>query len=116
MTLFENRLTNVFDFKYLGHLFQADGDPVHAVEVRTGMAKTTFYRSHEICASPILNQVTKLRLYRCAVWSKLTYGNVAWQLADKMCQFVNGWNARCLAQITGRSEEGKARRKTNATS
>ena len=39
VTLFENRLKNVFDFKYLGHLFQADGDPAHAVEVRAGMAK-----------------------------------------------------------------------------
>ena len=64
--LFENRrLTNVFDFKYLGHLFQADRDPVHAVEVRAGMAKTTFHRLHEFWASPILDQVTKLRLYRC---------------------------------------------------
>ena len=51
----------------------------------------------------------KLRLYKCAVWSKITYGNVAWKLTDKTCQFLNGWNARCLARITGRSEEEEAR-------
>ena len=39
----ENRLTNVFEFKYLGHLFQADGDSFHAAEVRAGMVKTTFH-------------------------------------------------------------------------
>jgi len=33
VTLFENRLTNVFEINYLGHLFQADGDPVHAVDL-----------------------------------------------------------------------------------
>ena len=109
MTLFENRLKNVFDFKYLGHLFQADGDPAHAVEVRAGMAKTTFNRLHEFWASSILDQKTKLRLYKCAVWSKLTYGNAAWKLTDTMCQFLNGWNSRCLARITGRSEEEEAR-------
>ena len=109
MTLFENRLTNVFEFKYLGHLFQADGEPAHAVEVRAGMAKTTFHKSHEFWASTALDQAMKLRLYKCAVWSKITYGNVAWKLTDKTCQFLNGWNARCLARITGRSEEEEAR-------
>ena len=109
VTLFENRLTNVFEFKYLGHLFQADGDPVHAVEVRAGMAKTTFHKLHEFWASTALDQAMKLRLYKCAVWSKITYGNVAWKLTDKTCQFLNGWNARCLARITGRSEEEEAR-------
>ena len=109
VTLFESRLKNVFEFKYLGHLFQADGDPVHAVEVRAGMARTTFNRLHEFWSSSILDQKTKLRLYKCAVWSKLTYGNVAWKLTDTMCQFLNGWNSRCLARITGRSEEEEAR-------
>ena len=26
-----------------------------------------------------------------------------------MCKFLNGWNSRCLARITGRSEEEDAR-------
>jgi len=30
----------VFEFWYLGHLFQADGDPFHALEVRAAQAKT----------------------------------------------------------------------------
>ena len=113
MTLSGNRLTNVFDFKYLGHLFQADGDPVHAVEVRAGMAKTTFNRLHEFWATSTLDQKTKLRLYKCAVWSKLTYGNVAWKLTEKICRFLNGWNSRNLARITGRSEEEEARQPTD---
>ena len=44
VTLFVNRLKSVFEFKYLGNLLQADGDPLHAVEVRAGMTKTTFNR------------------------------------------------------------------------
>ena len=112
VTLFGNRLDNVFDFKYLGHLFQADGEPSHAVEVRAGMASTTFNKLYEFWDSSILDQKTKLRLYKCAVWSKLTYGNVAWKLTEKVQKALNGFNARCLARITGRSVEEEARKPT----
>ena len=88
VTLFGNQLNNVFDFSYLGHLFQADGDPFHAVEVRAAMVKATYGKLHEFWSSSILNQDTKIRLYKCTVWSKLTYGRVAWKLTEKTRRFL----------------------------
>ena len=61
VTLVGNQLNNVFEFSYLGHLFQADGDPFHAVEVRAAMAKATYGKLHEFWSSSILNQDTKIR-------------------------------------------------------
>ena len=65
-------------------LFQADGDPFHAPEVRAAQAKTTFGKTprslHEFWSSNILNENTKLRLYKFAVWSQITYGMIAWKL------------------------------------
>ena len=103
ITLFGQRLNNVYEFCYLGHLFQADGDPFHAVEVRANMAKATFGKLHEFWSSTILDEPTKLRLYKCAVWSKITYGNVAWKMTAKTRRFLNGWNGRNLSRITGKS-------------
>ena len=69
------------------------------------MTKTTCNRLYEFWDSSISDQRTNLRLYKCAVWSKLTHGNVAWKLTEKTLQFLNGFNFRCLARITGRGEE-----------
>ena len=49
-----------------------------------------------------MNQDTKIRLYKCTVWSKLTYGCVAWKLTEKTRRFLRSWNARNLFRITGR--------------
>ena len=57
---------------------------------------------HEFWSSSILNQDTKIRLYKCTVWSKLTYGCVAWKLTEKTRRFLRSWNARNLFRITGR--------------
>ena len=48
------KLKNVFNFTYLGHHFQADGDAGQAVEVRMAKAKSRFGKMHEVWRSPIL--------------------------------------------------------------
>ena len=39
----------------------------HAVGIRANMAKPTIGKLHEFWASTILDEPTKLRLYKCAV-------------------------------------------------
>ena len=73
--------------------------------MRANTAKATFGKLHEFWSSTILDEPTKLRLYKCAVWSKITYGNVAWKMTAKTRRFLNGWNGRNLSRITGRSVE-----------
>ena len=97
-----NPLTNVFDFKYLGHLFQADGDGAYAIEVRMKLAKAIFGRLHEFWSSSVLKLDIKIRIYKCCVWSVLSYGNIAWKLDKDTCSSLRGWNAKCLSRITGK--------------
>ena len=67
--------------------------------------QTTFGKLHEFWSSNILNDNTKLRLYKCAVWSQITYGMIAWKLTEKTCRFLANWNAKNFARITDRKDD-----------
>ena len=99
----DHELKNVFDFTYLGHMFQANGEGDFAIETRCKKAKTTFGRLHEFWSCSTLPMKAKLRMYQCCVWSTVTYGNVAWKLTKKTCSTLRNWNAKNLAIITGKT-------------
>ena len=104
----EAKLRNVFNFTYLGHRFQADGDAGQAVEVRLAKAKARFGKLHEVWRSPYLTLKVKLQLYQHAVISVLMHGHEAWDLNPQLQTKLNGWNARCVAIITGRDIKEEA--------
>ena len=56
----------------------------------------------------------KIKIYKTAVCSLLTYGSEAWRLDEKTIAMLNGCNARCLSHITHKSvhEEASARTRT----
>ena len=97
------RLENVFNFSYLGFNFQADGDRRPAMDQRMAIAKARFGTLHEVWRDKKLPVFAKVRIYACAVVSVLTYGNEIWRLDAKTLASLRGWNARCLAAMTGRS-------------
>jgi len=99
----EKRLKNVFNFKYLGFYFQADGDRLPALLQRMAIARTRFGELHLAWKSKKMPTSMKLRLFACAVVSVLTYGNEIWKLDETVKKKLRGWCARCLAVITGRS-------------
>ena len=106
----EDELKNVFNFTYLGHSFQADGETEHAIVKRMTQAKARFRQLHEVWRSKTLNKKLKIQLYRSAVISVLVHGHEAWDLTPTMMITLNGWNSRCVALITGREirqEAGK---------
>jgi hypothetical protein len=45
----------------------------------------------------------KLRLYVACICSTLTHACEAWTLTDKVIRRINGFNSRCLHNITGES-------------
>jgi hypothetical protein len=98
----DHELKNVFDFVYLGHNFQADGQGEYAIEKRKEKAQRTFGRLHEFWACKVLPLKAKLRMYQCCVWSTVTYGNKAWKLTDATCSSLRNWNAKNLYRITNR--------------
>jgi len=109
----EKELMNVFNFVYLGHCFQADGDSRHGVEVRMAKAKARFGQLHNVWRSSALSIKLKLLLYKHAVVSVLVHAQEAWKLTRDMVATLNGWNARCVSVITGRHiAEEAGRRQT----
>ena len=58
----EYTLKNVFNFVYLGHCFQADGDAEHSVLVRMAKARDRFTKLHEVWKSRILSLEVKQSL------------------------------------------------------
>ena len=96
----EIELENVYDFPYLGHHFQADGDQLHAVEVRLRVASARFGKLHHIWSSPTLPTSLKIQLYSAAVCSILTHAHEAWKLNADVVRKLRGWNGKHLAIIT----------------
>lgn len=101
----EAKLANVFNFVYLGHSFQADGDASHGVEVRMAKAKARFKfgKLRSVWSSSWISLDLKLMLYKHAVVSALAHAHEAWKLTEGLMRRLNGWNSRCVAIITGRS-------------
>jgi len=97
------RLKCVFDFTYLGHFFQADGDVIRAVEIRLGKAWTKFTQLRNIWDSSILSRWRKLDLYQSGVLSTLTHCHEVWRLNKQVMKMLGGFNAKCLSVITGKS-------------
>ena len=75
-------LKNSFNFRYLGFVYQADGNWIHAVEVRMALARTRFGTMYHIWDSKILSLEVNLQLYNSAVLSVMVYGCEAWWLVE----------------------------------
>ena len=99
----DHELTNVYNFKYLGHWFTADGNKRLAVTVRMGEAKNRFGILRNIWEGEMFPEAAKIKLFEAAVVSVLLYGCEAWELDDKLMASLRGWSARCMTWITGRS-------------
>jgi hypothetical protein len=96
----ETLLTNVFDFKYLGFTFSADGDFRQAISVRMAQAKARFGQLWQIWGSE-LPRSAQINLYAAAVIAMLIHGHQAWPLTDKVLKSLKHFNANCIAKITG---------------
>ena len=93
----------VFNFKYLGALFQADGDTRQMMLVRTVIARSKFKELLSVWLDDILPLDLKLQLYKSFVTSTLCHGYEAWKFNTKNKATLRNWNAKCLSVMTGRS-------------
>ena len=102
-------LTNVFRSKYLGSLFTADADQNHDIKARIAQALTRCGKLRHVLDAPKLSVGLKLRLYKAAVCSILTYGCETWRLTPSVMRRINGANSKMLARFTGKSIPQEAR-------
>ena len=105
-------LENVLCFTYLGSNFEADGDCEQDVKIRMAIAKSTFGKLMEIWKATEISLKQKLRLYNAAVISIVSFGFETWEMPQKLEDSLRGWNARCLAAITGREISQEHRQPT----
>jgi hypothetical protein len=104
-------LLNTFRFKYLGSIFAANGDHSYDVDRRIAIAMSRMGQLHAVFNSQVALGL-KMRIYKAAVCSLLTYGSEAWTLNEKTRAKINGANARCVSRITGRSIHEEASKRT----
>ena len=105
-------LENVFCFTYMGSNFEADGDFEQDVQIRMAIAKSTFGKLMEIWKAPEISLKQRLRVYSAAVISIVSFGFETWEMPQKLEDSLRGWNARCLAAITGREISQEHRQPT----
>ena len=99
---------NSWLFKYLGSLFQANGEQMTDARQRIAMARARFGKLRHIWRDSNLHLSLRLRLYRSCVCSILTYGSEAWYLNREMRRALNGANSQMVSKITGRSVHEEA--------
>ena len=108
----DKQVANVWQFVYLGSVFQADGAHGPDVQRRIGRAMARAGKLRHVWASDALTLKLKLRLYVAAVCSIMTYGSETWLLDVPTCRALNGANATMLARITGKSQHDEAKKAT----
>ena len=102
-------LENVYNFKYLGTMFNAIADQVMDVKTRIARAMTRCGQLRNILDSNKIGIQLKLRLYEASVCSLLTFGCETWTLNIQILGMINGANSRMLARFTGKSIPAEAR-------
>ena len=84
-------------------MFQVDGSHIPDVRRRVAMARQRAGKLRHIWMASELRLDLKMRIYRAACCSMLTYGSEAWTLDETTCKIINGANAAMVAHITQRS-------------
>ena len=99
---------NCWLFKYLGSVFEAGGSHMPDVKRRIAMAVARFGKLRHVWQRKELHLNLRLRLYKAAVCSILTYGSEAWNLTAAVRRALNGANSRMLSVITGKTAHEEA--------
>jgi len=104
----DHQLENVVTFDYLGCRLSGDGDDTADIMHRMCIARERFSQLSNIWRDSRLPQQMKLRLYKASVCSTVTHGCEAWTLKPATLRMLNGFNSRCLSQISGCSYRDEA--------
>ena len=96
-------LENTFHFKYLSTIFVADAKQKYDIKVRIAKVFARCGTLRNVFDSKELPIKLKLRLYKAAVCSILTYGCETWRITPPVMRQINGANSRMLSRLTGKS-------------
>jgi len=102
------QIDNVLQFEYLGCRLSGDGDESADVSYRMAIAQARFNSLYNIWYDHRVPRALKINLYAASVCSTFTHGCDTWTLKPSMIRKINGFNSRCLHNITGRSYREEA--------
>ena len=109
-----NELSNKFRFCYLGSTFTADAQQKHDIKERVAKAMSRCGKLRHVLDSPTLCLKLKLRLYKAAVCSLITYGCETWCLTPEVLRRLNGANSTMLARFSKKTIPQEARPMTTS--
>ena len=102
------KLKNIFKFKYLGSIFCADGEHIHDVDRRVALAMSRGGELRHVFGHKDQPFSLKLKIYKTAVSSLITYDNETWSLTKETQSRINGVNARCVQRVTDKTVREEA--------
>jgi hypothetical protein len=103
-----NESTMFFILNILDAGFLAIGDESADVSYRMAIAQERFNSLYNIWHDHRVPRALKIKLYAASVCSTFTHGCDTWTLKPSIIRKINGFNSRCLHNITGRSYREEA--------
>ena len=87
------------EFKYLGATICSDNNLDREIAVRIGKATGAFNRLYNIWNSRSISISVKIRIYKAAVITVLTYGCEVWNTSKAQMKRLESFHQRCLRRI-----------------
>ncbi len=87
------------EFKYLGAIISSDNSLDKEITARIGKATGAFNRLNNIWTSKSISICVKIRIYKAAVITVLTYGCEVWNTTQAQMKRIESFHQRCLRRI-----------------
>ena len=79
------------------------------VNARLAIGRRQFNKLYRVYTNPDLPEDLRIDLFRSAAIGSGSYGCEAWFYTPEVCARINGWAAKMLSSITGRSVHEEAK-------
>ena len=99
ITMNQQQLEEVKNFKYLGAILSADGGCEAEIRARIGTAMAAMARLNRIWSSKNISLPTKLKLYRALVKTIVLYGCETWTLLAVTENKLQAFENKCMRKI-----------------
>ena len=99
-------------FNYLGNLTNYKMCSLTDIKHRLAIARSRFGSMMSMWKDKLLPIPLKLKIYRAYIGTSACHSHEAWRFDDQARRCVNGFNAKCLSTITGRTIVEEARSPT----
>lgn len=98
ITVDNQELENVEQFKYLGSLLTKDAHCTNEIRTRIAMAKAAFNKKRTLLTSKLSLELRK-KLVKCYIWSIALYGAETWTMRKREKKYLESFEMWCWRRI-----------------